>query len=313
MDVSLREAEIKHLMALDAVADERSFGRAADRLGYTQSAVSQQIAALERAVGGRLFERPGGPRPIEITPLGSIVLEHAHDVLQKIDDADDAVRRFGAGIAGTLSVGTFQSVSVRMLPTILRRFRTDRPNVEVKLFETDDQDELEERLRDGRLDLAFLVEPFEIAGLRSIELCEDPFVAVSPLDEPISPSNDFIDVGAFDGVPLISQHDSACQRLIDGGLRDAGLDLNVVFRTADNSAVQAMVRAGMGHAVMPWLAVDANDTTVKIRRMDPGIPPRVICIARPDNRVVPPAADTFIDVAAETFHELARNSPLVDV
>jgi DNA-binding transcriptional LysR family regulator len=69
----------------------------------------------------------------------------------------------------------------------------------------------------------------------------------------------------------------------------------------------------MGHAVMPWLAVDANDTTVKIRRMDPGIPPRVICIARPADRDVPPAAETFIEVAADTFHELAEDSPLVDV
>lgn len=311
--MSLREAEIRHLMALDAVDQERSFVRAAEHLGYTQSAVSQQIAALEKAVGAKLFERPGGPKPVETTPLGEIVVEHARQVLAQIDAVDEAVRHYRAGVVGTLSVGTFQSVSVRMLPTILRRFRTERPQVEVKLFETDHQEELEERLGDGRLDLAFLVEPFEAAGFDWKELCEDPFVAVSPLDEPLVPSNDFIDVSRFDRVPLISQHDSACQRLIDGRLKEAGLDVNVVFRTGDNSAVQAMVRAGMGHAVMAWLAVDPHDATVKIRRMEPGIPPRVICIAKPSYRDVPPAADTFIEVATQTFQELAKDSPLVDV
>ena len=309
--MSLRDAEIRHLLALDAVARERSFGRAAEHLGYTQSAVSQQIASLEKAVGGKLFERPGGPKPVELTPLGQIVLDHARKVLEQIEQADVAVRHYGAGVVGMLSVGTFQSVSVQMLPTILRRFRSQRPQVEVRLYETDDQDDLEDRLGDGRLDLAFLVEPFPTTGLDWKELCEDPFVAVSPLEEPLVASDDFIDVGVFDRVPLISQHDTACQRLIDGGLRDAGIDMNVVFRTADNSAVQAMVRAGMGHAVMPWLAVDAHDPTVRIRRMEPGIPPRIICVAKPNFRDIPPAADTFIEVAAETFHERSKNAPPV--
>ena len=62
--------ELRHLLALDAVASEGTFGRAAERLGYTQSAVSQQIAALERAIGGAVFDRPGGPKPVRITPLG---------------------------------------------------------------------------------------------------------------------------------------------------------------------------------------------------------------------------------------------------
>ena len=161
MNMSLREAEIRHLTALLAVAEERSFGRAAERLGYTQSAVSQQIAALEKAVGGKLFERPGGPKPVDLTPLGGIVLDHARSVILQIEAADEAIRRYGAGVMGTLSVGTFQSVSVQMLPTILRRFRNHRPQVEIQLFETDEQEELEARLADGRLDLAFLVEPFD--------------------------------------------------------------------------------------------------------------------------------------------------------
>ena len=72
--VALRELELRHLVALDAVATEGTFARAAERLGYTQSAVSQQIAALERAVGEKVFDRPGGPRAVELTPFGAELL-----------------------------------------------------------------------------------------------------------------------------------------------------------------------------------------------------------------------------------------------
>ena len=72
--------ELRHLAALQAVAEEGSFGRAAIRLGYTQSAVSQQIATLERLVGERLVERPGGPRPISITEAGTVLLRHADEL-----------------------------------------------------------------------------------------------------------------------------------------------------------------------------------------------------------------------------------------
>src|ERR1700716_1853968 len=77
------DVELRNLTTLAAVADEGSFGRAAARLGYTQSTVSQQIAALEKAVGGAVFDRPGGPKPVRITPLGAVVLAHGRDLLAK--------------------------------------------------------------------------------------------------------------------------------------------------------------------------------------------------------------------------------------
>src|SRR4029453_13943609 len=93
----LRDLEIRHLIALDAVATEGTFGRAAEKLGYTQSAISQQIAALERVVGGKLFARPGGPRPVELTPLGSEVLEVARDLLTRIETAGHKIDRCRSG------------------------------------------------------------------------------------------------------------------------------------------------------------------------------------------------------------------------
>src|ERR1700732_2648152 len=80
---TVSDAELRHLAAMAAVAEEGSFGRAAARLGYSQSTISQQIAALEKAVGGAVFDRPGGPKPVRITPLGAVVLAHGRDLLTK--------------------------------------------------------------------------------------------------------------------------------------------------------------------------------------------------------------------------------------
>src|SRR6187402_1514338 len=93
----LRDLEVRHLIAFDAVSTEGTFGRAAEKLGYTQSAISQQIAALEKVVGGKLFDRPGGPRPVEITPLGSEVLDVARDLLGRVESAGHRIDRFRSG------------------------------------------------------------------------------------------------------------------------------------------------------------------------------------------------------------------------
>src|SRR4051794_38248255 len=95
--VGVVDVELRHLTTLTAVVDEGSFGRAASRLGYTQSTVSQHIAALERAVGGRIFDRPGGPRRVQLTPLGEVMLTHAAELLAGAGAMHTAVERFKAG------------------------------------------------------------------------------------------------------------------------------------------------------------------------------------------------------------------------
>src|SRR3954470_18970235 len=114
--------ELRHLATMAAIAEEGTFGRAADRLGFTQSTVSQQIAALERAVGGPVFDRPGGPRPVRITPLGAIVLERGRGLLAQAEQLFEAIDRFKAG-DGRIEIGTLQSVSNVILPSVIRQLR----------------------------------------------------------------------------------------------------------------------------------------------------------------------------------------------
>src|SRR5919202_5644266 len=116
--------ELRHLAALQALAEEGSFGRAAISLGYTQSAISQQIATLERLVGERLVERPGGPRRVSLTPAGRLLLRHARRVTDQLAAARADLEAWSEGRAGTLRVGTFHSAGARILPGAVRRFAT---------------------------------------------------------------------------------------------------------------------------------------------------------------------------------------------
>ncbi len=303
IDMQIRDLELKHLVTLQAVAEERSFGRAATKLGYTQSAVSQQIAGLEKVVGETLFERPGGPKPVELTPAGELLLQHADGILERVGAAASDLAAFRAGRVGSLSVGTFQSVSVRVLPRLLADLRIGEPDLRIKLFESDDQSVLLTGLRNGDLDLAFVVLPVDEDDMQLTPLFDDPFMVVCPADSPLAQGSGPVAAHELTGVPLIGQTQSACQVLIEGNLARAGLNPEVVFRSADNGAVQGMVRAGMGHSVMGRLAIDLDDPDVVIRPMDDEIGQRTITVATMTDRHLPPAVRTFVDAAQRSVAE----------
>lgn len=297
--------EVRLLVAFLAVARTRSFGAAAQELGYTQSAVSQQIAALERSVGQRLFERPGGPRPVELTAAGQVLVGHAEAILGRVAEAEADLAAVGSGTVGRLSVGVFQSVSVRILPEVLRRFREESPKVEVRSFESDDQTVLLDGLASGDLDVTFLVGPLEDSPHEMVDLGRDDFVVISSTTSPLVNDDRQVPVDALSRRPIIAQSgNSPCQILIERGLQDAGAELDVVFRTGDNAAVQAMVRSGLGEAVMPMLALDRSDPHVVISELDPPIPARAIQLAIPRRHSGSAAVRTFAEIARKVCAEV---------
>ena len=175
---AISDLELKHLVAFDAVADEGTFGRAAERLGYTQSAVSQQIAALEKVLGEPVFDRPGGPRPVELTPLGEHVLAEARSLLGRAGALWESVDRFKRGDVGRITIGTFQSASTKVLPRVVGEMVQRFPGAEIRVFESDDDDELIHSLERGDLDLTFMVGPVD-PQFESVSLFHDPFVLVA--------------------------------------------------------------------------------------------------------------------------------------
>src|SRR5690349_22656688 len=150
--------ELRHLAALQAIAEHGSFGRAAESLGYTQSAVSQQLAQLEKLVGQRLIDRPGGARPAQLTEAGRMLLIHADAIVARLRAARADLSALASGEAGALRVGAFQSAGARILPQLLYRFSERWPRVEVSRTEGEN-DVLIAGLEAGDLHLAFLVLP----------------------------------------------------------------------------------------------------------------------------------------------------------
>ena len=172
--------EVRHFAALDAVAREGSFGRAADRLGYTQSAVSQQIATLEKIVGETLIERPGGPRAVSLTEAGELLLRHAEAIVARLEAARADMAALRAGETGALRVGTYQSVGARVLPEVMRRFLADWPGIELGLSEPATDPELYAAVESGALDLAFCSPPLPDGPFEMLELMSDPYVLLVP-------------------------------------------------------------------------------------------------------------------------------------
>lgn len=293
----LPQLELRHLHALVAVVEEGTFARAAEALGFTQSAVSQQIAGLERAVGASVLDRPRGPRAAALTPMGAVLLDHARQVLAQVDQLADELDRIRRGVAGRVTVGTFQSITSELLPSIIARARVELPDLDIRLVELDDQERLLAMLLADELDLAFAVDTPSDDDFESTPLGEDPFVLLTPAGALAGPSASAADVA---DQPMIGQNAGvACQRLIDHRLADQGVRPDYVFRSQDNGAVQGMVRSGMGRAVMPLLAIDPDDPGIDVWHLDPPLPPRTIDLVRRRNRTPLPASFALRDIVVE--------------
>jgi DNA-binding transcriptional LysR family regulator len=295
--------ETRHLEALRAVGEEGSFVAAADRLGYTQSAVSQQIAALERGVGLRLLERPGGRRPVSLTQAGELLLRHARAISDRMVAARKDLEALAEGTAGTLRVGIFQSVGCKVLPALLRRFSRICREVDLRLTEASNGEGLLDLVEAGELDLTFALLPAGDGPFESVELLRDPYVLAVPSDWSRAAGPPAAGVDELDGLDLICFRSCPSERRLEEHLRTCGIEPSVVFRSDDNATVQALVGAGDGVGLMSELSVERTDSRIAVLSL-PDLPPRVVGLAWHGDRHRPAAAAAFVDVAREVCAEL---------
>jgi DNA-binding transcriptional LysR family regulator len=211
--MGIEDVEVKHLTTLRAVADEGSFIGAADVLGYSQAAISQQVASLERAVGQRLFDRPGGPRPVTLTPAGRLLLGHAKAIHARLALAGRELSDLVSGTAGRLRCGTFQSVSVQLLPELVREMRAAAPNLDIHLVEQDLNDSLVDLLLAGEIDVTFLEGPYADSRLDLIELGTDPFVVLLPKESELArvSKGKTFPTSLLAQAPMVGEHDCSTQ------------------------------------------------------------------------------------------------------
>lgn len=300
-----RGLELRHLTALKAVGDHASFGRAGATLGYTQSAVSQQIATLERIVGARLVDRPGGPKPVSLTEAGRLLLGHAESITARLQAAQADLRALADGAAGPLRVGSYQSVGARILPTVLHRFLAEWPQVEISLQELTDDGELLALVERGELDLTFSMLPLPSGPFTFLELMRDPYVLVVAADSPLVERSRPLTPREIAEMPLIGNR--SC-RSIQAGMdlmRASGREPNIVFRSDDNGTVQGVVASGMGVALVPRLTVDETDERIAVLDLSDRFPERIIGISWHRDRHRTRAAEAFVDEARAVCAEYA--------
>jgi DNA-binding transcriptional LysR family regulator len=296
--------DLRHLVALKTIADEGSFGRAAEKLGYTQSAISQQMAALERIVGLRLVERPGGPRPVSLTEAGEVLLRHADAIQARLLAAKADMKALEAGDVGRLRVGTFQSVGARILPTLLRRFSEEHPGVEVVLRESADESELIEMVARGELDLTFWTLPHPPGPYESVALLSDPYVLVVPAGSPLAALKRTPTLKEIVLQPLVGFNKCSAMDDVEARLAATGRAPNVVFRSDNNGTVQGLVGAGVGVTVAPLLTVDVDDPSVDVIGLHGRIDPRIIGLVWHAERHRSPSAEAFVASASAVCREL---------
>jgi molybdate transport repressor ModE-like protein len=290
--------ELRHLVALKAVAEEGSFGRAAQKLGYTQSAISQQIATLERIVAQRLVDRPGGPRPVSLTEAGQVLLRHADGIAARLQAAHADLAALQAGDAGPLRIGTYQSVGAKVLPTLLREFTTSWPQVDVTLVESANDSELIDRVERGELDLTFVMLPLEPGPFEFAELMRDPYVLLVQAGSPLAARDRPPTLREIAELPLIGNRQCRSVREVEARVRMSGREARIVFRSDDNGTVQGLVAAGMGAALVPRLTVDDSDDAIEVVELGDRIPPRLIGVAWHRDRRRTRAAEAFVQAAA---------------
>lgn len=293
--------ELRHLAALRAVAREGSFAAAAAALGYTQSAISQQIAMLERIIGAPVLDRPGGRRPAVLTEVGSALVEHAEAIIARLHAARADVAAIVVGEAGTLRVGTYQSIGMRILPHLLRDFRASWPQVDIRLHEAAGDAALLDRVRDGSLDLTFVTLPPTSAPLASVELLRDPYVLVVASTSPLARRGRPLALRELAGLPLIALRTCSHQALLEAHLRASGVEPQIVFASDDNGTVQSLVATGLGAALVPRLTMDPDDDATAIVELAGRLPPRALGIVWHGDRYQSPAASAFVAAAQRAF------------
>ncbi len=300
--------DVRRLRVLREVAQRGSFSAAAEALAYTQSAVSQQIAALEREAGTLLVER--GARGVRLTEAGRALVTHAEAVLARLADAEAELDAIAGLRAGRLRMTSFATAGATVMPTAIARFRATHPGIELSL-ELAEPDDAIARLRGGETDVALTIDaPFcaiDDEGVELLHLLDDPMYVCLPAGHRLASRarlrlEDLADeawlLGSMGTCPDTTVLLRACQT--------AGFEPTIGFQSDDYLAIQGFVAAGVGVSLIPDLALVTVRDDVVIRSLGPRPPVRRIWAATSAGAYRSPAASAMLDVLSAVGAEFER-------
>jgi DNA-binding transcriptional LysR family regulator len=274
---------VNRLRILIEVANRGSFSAAADALSYTQSAVSQQVAALEAETGVTLLERL--PRGVRLTPAGEVLLKYAEGIIARLHAAEAEMAAIAGLRGGQLRMASFPTAGATLMPLAIAIFRAQHPEVELTLAEGEPE-EIAPRLSAGEFDLALL---FEFEGtseslgpeLSRLPLFEDPMFLALPADHPLSRRRTLRLENLRAVAWIQTSASSPCAQHVVRSCHAAGFEPIVSFESDDYQTVQGLVAAGVGVALIPKLALSGARDDIAIRALSPHSPVREVIAATP--------------------------------
>jgi DNA-binding transcriptional LysR family regulator len=304
--------DVRRLRVLREVGRQPSLAAAAAALDYTPSAVSQQIAALERELGVGLVER--GARGARLTDAGRALVRHADEIFGRIHTAEEEVRALAGLESGRLRLGAFSTACAVLVPRAVVAFREQYPDVQVELTELDPEEALV-LLRGRELDVALV---YEFPVEQSTAL--DGFAYTHLLDDRLylglSPSHRLARRRRLRLADLAQEpwvqgvHRGSTVEVLPAACRAAGFEPNIVFRSDDPTAVQGLVAAGLGVALVPQLTVSTarRDLAIRALEVEGDLLTRRVGVALPTGPYRPAATVAMVAVLQQVCADLRTDA-----
>lgn len=259
--------ELRHLRYFVAVAEERNFTRAAQRLNIAQPPLSRQIQQLEETLGVQLLER--NSRPLKLTETGKFFYSHAAQLLSQTAELESMTRRVG-NIERSLSVGFVGSTLYGMLPKIIRRFRDENTTVELSLHEMSTMDQIR-ALKDGRIDVGFGRIRHEDANIRRVILREEKMIVAFPEGHPLSVAKPIIALRDLVNETLIifpkTPRPSYADQVL-AAFQDRALKPRRIYEVRELQIALGLVAAGEGISIVPSSVYGLKRDDVSYRELD---------------------------------------------
>jgi DNA-binding transcriptional LysR family regulator len=301
--------DVRRMRVLREVAMRGSFSAAAEALSFTQSAISQQIAALEREAGTTLVQRSA--RGVRLTEAGEAVVRHAEAIMARLAEAEAELEAIAGLRGGRLRMASFESAAATLMPLAIAAFRAKHPAVELSMSLCEPDDCLPQ-LRSGDLDVAIVFESSGADaedGFDRVHLIEDPMYLALPLDHPLAHRRR-VRLADLAGEPWVAgTADCECNKLISRACAMAGYQPRIAFETDDYTAMQGFVAAGVGVSLIAELGLTTVREDIVVRDLGRDTPIRQIYAATLAEGYRAPATQAMLDILRDVASRYESRRP----
>lgn len=290
---------MKRYRAVVKIVETGGFTKAADELGYTQSAISQMVQSLEEELDTVLFVR--SKKGVALTPDGTELLPYIKNIYHAHRELMEKRREMEGIQNATIRIGTFASVSCHWLPGLIKAFKEKHPMVSFELYQGD-YTAIEQLVKDGSVDFGF-INPLAVEDpeLKTVPLKKDPMLAVLPLTHPLS-KKEKIPLEELAAEPFILLEEGSLNEPMES-FRRHGIKPNIQYIVHDDYTIMAMIEKGLGVGILSELILNRVDYKNAVKDTDPPLA-RTIGLVFKDKKILPIASRQFLDFLTEIYKEL---------